>query len=219
MDQPLLVRVVHRLGDLHEQLQAHGERRLGRRGPRLQRLAVHELHGQERPLAVGRVGRADREDLRDAGMLQPAERRRLEGEARARLRPAGARRQHLQRDLAFGLCLRRPVHDAHAATTELAEDAELADALGSGSASGVSRWRTTASWSSPSRLGVSSQCSRDSTSARNAASSPHSRRRHASARGPGQFGGGGEDAMHGLGRRRHGTGGEASSGQRAAARD
>jgi hypothetical protein len=92
----------------------------------LERAALDVLHREPRlPVFV-----ADREDRHDAGMLQPRDRLDFALEALAR----GRRQQQfgahdLQRDLALQARLFGDVDDAHAAGPELAQHAELAEAL------------------------------------------------------------------------------------------
>ena len=127
MDDEVLVRVVHGVADAREE----GEPRLDREGapvaPAVHRLAVHELHGEPR-LLVG--GEPAVHEARDAGVDERGEDAPLLAEAPLADRiESGAAAHELERDahaegavVALG-----EVHDAHPATSELAEQPPRAD--------------------------------------------------------------------------------------------
>jgi hypothetical protein len=125
VDDALLVRVLDRLADLHEQRQARAPVERVLVAEARERSAVHVLHHEVRPALFGgaRVQHA-----RDARMAHERERLPLRLEARADLLAVQAELDHLQGDLAAeGLLLLRQVDDAHAALTQGAHDAERPD--------------------------------------------------------------------------------------------
>ena len=74
MDDAPLVRMVHGFADLDHQLQPLPRAQVVRLGIPQQRRALNELHGEIRLRAESAIGGAGFIDLRDAGMVQAAER-------------------------------------------------------------------------------------------------------------------------------------------------
>ena len=76
---------------------------------------MDQFHGEKRLNAETRVGAASLVDLRDAGMLQPAQRLRLLLEAAQHLGAGPGGLDHFERDTAPGLVLLGLVDRAHSA--------------------------------------------------------------------------------------------------------
>ena len=128
MNDSLLVRVLHRATDLHEEANAFAHREAMRRGVRGDRVADHVLHHDVRE---PRIGGARVVDVRDVGVIHHRERLLLGAEARDDLARVAARTQNLDRNLApNGLVLLGEVDGPHAALAENAHDSVRAHAHG-----------------------------------------------------------------------------------------
>ncbi len=104
VDDPSLVRGLERLGDLPRNRQRLIERNRSPRDPRVQALALHELHDEDVPSVHGLEG----VDRRDAGVIQSRERFRLALEARDAVAVLEEfLRQDFQRDVAIELRVAR----------------------------------------------------------------------------------------------------------------
>ena len=128
MDDPALVRVMHRVADLDHQLQPLPRVQLVLIGILDQRLAVDQFHCEERLHAEAGIRAARLVDLRDAGMLQPAKRLRLLLEPAQHLGAGPGGLNHLERDSAPRLVLLGLVDRAHPALAQQAHDAVTPDA-------------------------------------------------------------------------------------------
>jgi hypothetical protein len=120
------VRLRQTVRDLRRDVQRslHGHR--AGDGQLSQRLAVHELHRDERRLALA----ADLENRNDVGVVERRRRPRLLLEARQAPLVRGERlRQDLQRDLAPEPRVARPIHLSHSARAERREHLEGTEPL------------------------------------------------------------------------------------------
>ena len=123
MDDRALVRVLDAVANLRHQLQPLPQVEPVRVAVGKQRLPVHQLHGEVRLAPKRGVGHPRVVDLRDAGVLQPAQRLRLVLEAAEHLAGGISRADHLQGHGAMRELLLRLVDRAHPALTEQANDA------------------------------------------------------------------------------------------------
>ncbi len=130
MDDALLVRVLHRVGDLGQDLQTVLRGQVVERRVLQDRPAADQLHREVglRP-GAGLEG-ARLVDLRDARVLQAPQHVRFVLEAREHLGRRHAGVDHLERHRAARAVLLGLVDDAHAALAELGEDPVLPDAVG-----------------------------------------------------------------------------------------
>ena len=132
MDDAALVRVVDRLADGREEAEPQLEllrrhRRRALRQPLPERLAPHQLHGEEVVAVPGVAGLVDGGDVR---VLEAAEDLRLAVEhAGVQVVDVVALAHHLEGDAAARVLLLGLPDDAHAALAEQADDLVLADRL------------------------------------------------------------------------------------------
>jgi hypothetical protein len=121
MDDAEFVRGPQRLGDLLRDRQRLVERNRPAGEAFGEICSLHEFHDQR--------GRGaclfEAVDLRDVRVIQRRQRFRLALEPHQPIGIAGERfRQHLQRDVAIEFAVARPIHLAHSACPERAEDFE-----------------------------------------------------------------------------------------------
>ena len=119
MNDPLAVRAFEGFRDLHRDAKCL----IGRYGPLCDavrdRRSLDEFQHERRDA----VGLLEAIDLRDVRMVQCGERLGLALEPGDAFGVRSHRlRQHLDRDLAIECRVRRPIHDAHAAGTDLFSD-------------------------------------------------------------------------------------------------
>ena len=130
VDHSAQVRVVHRVGDLRDQLELLVEPECRVLDVPLERLALDQLHREERLADAAVLELSGFEDLCDARMLQSPEHFRLAQEAFDHVRRMTARgRDDLERHCALRMLLEGLVDDAHPSTPELLHDPVAADAL------------------------------------------------------------------------------------------
>jgi trans-2,3-dihydro-3-hydroxyanthranilate isomerase len=125
VDDPLLVRVLHRRADLEEQPHALAHAQAALVGVRGERDAVHALHHEVR---FAGLGGARVVDARDVRVLHERQHLPLGLEAREHLGPGDPRAEELEGDLAaHRRVLLGQIHRAHAALAEQADDAVRPD--------------------------------------------------------------------------------------------
>ena len=118
VDDALVVGVLHRVADPRQQTHAGGEVEAVAVGVLVQRQAADELHREERLAVVGEAGLVD---LRDAGVVQPAQDLGLVGEALEQGGGGEAGADDLEGDRAARAVLLRLVDGAHAALGNAAQ--------------------------------------------------------------------------------------------------
>ena len=92
-------------------------------------LTVHRLHREKGLEAVAGVGRAGLKDLRNAGVLKPAQQLGFMLEASQQVFGCEPGSDDFQGDFAPRVILLRPIHDAHAAFTQDTQYRVIADAV------------------------------------------------------------------------------------------
>ena len=125
MHDAAAMRVPERVEHLHAQMR--GLRRRQRAEPirqLVERLAAHELHHHQQLVILLVMELVDR---RDARVVEPRKRDRLAAEALQHVRVGQVGIEHLDRDLAVERLVDRLVDGAHAAATELVDDAVFTD--------------------------------------------------------------------------------------------
>jgi hypothetical protein len=128
VDDASLVGVLDGFADLNHQGQPLPGVEVVRIGIFDQRLALDELHGEEGLDAEAGVGTAGLVNLRNAGMVQPAQRLRLLFEAAQQFRAGPGCPNDLEGDVASRLVLLGLVHRAHSTFAQQANDAITTDA-------------------------------------------------------------------------------------------
>src|SRR5215472_15590352 len=118
MDDAALMRMMDGGAHLSHDFQPLAYGQLPRSGVDEQRFTADQLHGEIGLRPASAVGGAGLIDLCDTGVLQAAERERLEFETPEQLRAGETRFDHLQRDSATGVFLSGFVDGAHGAFPE-----------------------------------------------------------------------------------------------------
>ena len=125
VDDALVVGVLHRVAHPRHQAHAGAEVEAVAAGVLVQGQAADELHREERLAVVGEAGLVD---LRDAGVVQPAQDLGLVGEALEERGRGEAGADDLEGDSAARAVLLRLVDGAHAALAQQADDGIVGDA-------------------------------------------------------------------------------------------
>ena len=124
MNDALSVRVLHRVADLRDEVEAASQIEGLLMGEGSERGPRDVLHREERKRTAPQLfddGDVGLDDAGDADMLKPSQQTRFTKKAWDRSPGIVEIPEHLDRDLALGARLPREVDGAHAAATELAE--------------------------------------------------------------------------------------------------
>ena len=130
VDHAALVRMLHAVANLDHQAHARVGVERARIGIGQQVAAAHQLHRQERNAGAMVAVDPGGKHVRDVRVVEQGERLAFQLEATQCPGIVLGAAQHLERHLALRVLLLGQVHRAHAATSEQAENAELADLLG-----------------------------------------------------------------------------------------